>query len=87
MKRKLLVLLGAAVIAGSMLLGGCARQTDGTSPAEGTAEVSEQGTEAEMSGAEVTADADKKAVLVVSFGTSYNETREKTIGAVEKAIA
>lgn len=87
MKRKLLVLLGAAVIAGSMLLGGCDGQTDGTSSAEGTAEVSEQGTEAEMSGAEVTADADKKAVLVVSFGTSYNETREKTIGAVEKAIA
>lgn len=30
---------------------------------------------------------DKKAVLVVSFGTSYNESREKTIGAVEKKIA
>ena len=29
----------------------------------------------------------KKAVLVVSYGTSYIETREKTIGAVEKAIA
>lgn len=29
----------------------------------------------------------KKAVLVVSYGTSYIETREKTIGAVEKAVA
>ena len=29
----------------------------------------------------------KKAVLVVSYGTSYIETREKTIGAVEKAIS
>ena len=30
---------------------------------------------------------DKKAILVVSFGTSYNDTREKTIGAIEKRIA
>ncbi len=29
----------------------------------------------------------EKAILVVSFGTSYKETREKTIDAVEKAIA
>lgn len=28
----------------------------------------------------------KKAVLVVSFGTSYHDTREKTINAVEKKI-
>ena len=27
-----------------------------------------------------------KAVLVVSFGTSYKETRDKTIGACEKKI-
>lgn len=32
-------------------------------------------------------DPSKKAVLVVSFGTSYNESREKTIGSVEKKIA
>ena len=32
------------------------------------------------------ADAGKKAILVVSFGTSYNETRAATIGAVENAI-
>jgi sirohydrochlorin cobaltochelatase len=29
----------------------------------------------------------EKAILVVSFGTSYKETREKTIDAVEKAVA
>ncbi|WP_324825565.1 sirohydrochlorin cobaltochelatase [Sinanaerobacter sp. ZZT-01] len=29
----------------------------------------------------------KKAMLVVSFGTSYEETRNKTIGAIEKEIA
>ena len=28
----------------------------------------------------------KKAILVVSFGTSYKETREKTIGAIEERI-
>lgn len=30
---------------------------------------------------------DKKALLVVSFGTSHAETREKTIGTIEKNIA
>ena len=29
----------------------------------------------------------RKAVLVVSFGTSHLDTMEKTIGAVEKALA
>ena len=28
-----------------------------------------------------------KAILIVSFGTSYEETRKKTIGAIEKDIA
>lgn len=32
-------------------------------------------------------DASKQAILVVSFGTSYSETREATIGAVEKEIS
>ncbi|MFA9423784.1 MAG: sirohydrochlorin cobaltochelatase [Sedimentibacter sp.] len=31
-------------------------------------------------------DADKKAILVVSFGTSYNETRAKTIDAIEEKV-
>jgi sirohydrochlorin cobaltochelatase len=29
----------------------------------------------------------KQAILVVSFGTSHKETRDRTIGAIEKAIA
>jgi sirohydrochlorin cobaltochelatase len=33
-----------------------------------------------------TGDADKKAILVVSFGTSYNDTRAKTIDAIEEKI-
>lgn len=32
-------------------------------------------------------DPQKKVILVVSFGTSYNDSRDATIGAVEKAIA
>lgn len=31
-------------------------------------------------------DADKKAILVVSFGTSYNDTRAKTIDAIEEKV-
>ena len=29
----------------------------------------------------------KKAILVVSFGTSYNDSRRLTIGAIETALA
>lgn len=35
----------------------------------------------------VKGDLSKKAILVVSFGTSYNDNREKTIGAIEGAVA
>jgi sirohydrochlorin cobaltochelatase len=33
------------------------------------------------------ADSGKPVILVVSFGTSYNDSRKKTIGAIEEAIA
>lgn len=36
--------------------------------------------------ADDTATAEKQAILVVSFGTSYNDSRDITIGAVEGAI-
>lgn len=32
------------------------------------------------------ADSQKPVILAVSFGTSYNDSREVTIGAVEKAL-
>lgn len=35
----------------------------------------------------MSADIEKKAILVVSFGTSYNETREVTIGEIERSIS
>ena len=34
----------------------------------------------------VTPDPNKKALLVVSFGTSYNDNRRLTIGAIEEAM-
>lgn len=34
----------------------------------------------------ITGEQQKRAILVVSFGTSYHDTREKTIGAVEEAL-
>lgn len=43
-----------------------------------------------MAGAALTGcgkSAGKQAILVVSFGTSYNDSRDKTIGAIENAIA
>ncbi|MEF9895898.1 MAG: sirohydrochlorin cobaltochelatase, partial [Clostridia bacterium] len=33
------------------------------------------------------ADAVKPVILVVSFGTSYNDTRDITIGAIEEKVA
>lgn len=47
-------------------------------PAESEVDVPQRQTE--------TGDAAKKAILVVSFGTSYNETRAVTIEAIESAI-
>ncbi len=65
----------AAALAGVMLAGLCSCGA----PAEETSS-NEQGKGAAKG------DASKQAILVVSFGTSYNDTREATIGAVEKAI-
>lgn len=48
--------------------------------------VSETDVETPAKGASV-GDAAKQAILVVSFGTSYNETRAVTIEAIESAIA
>lgn len=70
-KRLFTLLLGAVVITGVFALAGCSSQQTTTDGASSQAAGS----------------ADKKAVLVVSFGTSYNDSREKTIGAVEKKIA
>lgn len=79
-KRLFTLLLGAVVFAGVFAFAGCSSQQ--TSTEGSSAETSADAEENTVSGS-----ADKKAVLVVSFGTSYNDSREKTIGAVEKKIA
>lgn len=78
------VVLIAAMTLVCGLLGACGndRQTvaDVTTAENGT-------TQAEETTAEEKVTADKPVILVVSFGTSYNENRDLTIGAIEKAIA
>ncbi len=73
----------ALSLAAMLLLGGCGQSAD---TAQNAAETTTQQAEETMNTVN-TGDENKKAVLVVSFGTSYNETREKTIGAVEDKIA
>ena len=41
---------------------------------------------ASPSGTNSTPDAPKKVLLVVSFGTSYNDNRDLSIGGIEKAL-
>ncbi len=69
------------------ILGACGndKETDaGVTTADVTAETTIQ---AEETTAAEKAAADKPVILVVSFGTSYNDSRDITIGAVEEAIA
>lgn len=90
MKKKLITAL--AVLAGVFCLAGCggvdteqAAATGETVQAESASEAeSETQTEAEETEAEEAQDA---AILVVSFGTSYNDSRDITIGAIEQAVA
>lgn len=60
-----------------------AEAAEETAPTESVEETEDvQGT----SGEDATVDGDQ-AILVVSFGTSYNDSRDLTIGAIENAIA
>ena len=92
MKKKLTVLM-AALMAGTCLLAGCgnnqAATENDTKQEVQTAESAEADTEErkETAATEEQTVAGNQAILVVSFGTSYNDSREVTIGAIEKAIA
>ena len=72
LRRTLIGLLILSIV----LLTGCGTTTDTTTTDE----------EASAT-AEAVESADKHVILAVSFGTSYNDSREKTIGGIEKAIA
>lgn len=84
MKRTMKIMLSMALVLtlAASLLAGCAPSEPTTTTAEPTTTAEEPTT------ADTTAPAasTEKVVLAVSFGTSYDETREKTIGAVEKAL-
>lgn len=87
MKKKLVVLLAAA-LAGVFCMTGCGNKSDepaAAQPAVSAGEEQEVSAEPEAE-PEVESAADQ-AILVVSFGTSYNDSRELTIGGIEKAIA
>ena len=64
-----------------------APETSAETTAETTAETEETTKEEETMADNAKGDVNKKAILVVSFGTSYNETRAKTIDAIEEKIA
>lgn len=88
MKKSILMLLASILVVGTFV--GCGKST---STSEENIE-KEKVNQAETDNSQSTAnpentkvgDPQKKAILVVSFGTSYNDTRAVTIDAIEKAI-
>ena len=100
--KKMLAILFAMILALSMLTacGGSTTTTTDTDEAEATTEAvaEEEAEEAEDEEEPYTGDASlddplnqddigENEILVVSFGTSFNDNRVATIGAIEKAIA
>lgn len=97
-KRKIMTLMSAATLA-AFLCAGCgkAEQTSGE-PVQETVEAADAASGQEDEENYETGDASlddprnaddigEKELLVVSFGTSYNDSRRLTIGAIEGAIA
>lgn len=93
MKKKMAAIMVAEVL-GAALFTGCGNADGPTAvlknPGTGTAAASAETAEETMPDEDESADnteEGKQAILVVSFGTSYNESRDLTIGAIENAIA
>ncbi len=85
MKKRFVTLL-MAVLMGTIGLAGCGNADKTTAPSTQTQQSEEvQATQAETAVTETATE--DTAILVVSFGTSYNDNRDLTIGAVEEAIA
>ncbi len=86
MKRKMSTLLAALMVL-ALCLSGCgskeAEPAVEPAPAEETEKPAETETPEDKEEPAASGDA---AILVVSFGTSYNDSRDITIGAVEQAI-
>ena len=92
MKRKMSTML-AALTAAAFIFTGCGKKEAAPAPEPGPAEQEteldetaepESAAQPEESTQEKIEDA---AILVVSFGTSYNDSRDITIGAVEEAVS
>ncbi len=84
MKKKLLALLLAACV-GTLMLTAC-----GSTGSSSSAESENSSSGSSENSAELNSNTEIKGdreILVVSFGTSYNDNRSLTIGAIEEAIA
>lgn len=82
MKRCVTLLLAAALI-GVLFLAGCGNKESEEAEDVKRDTVGEAQEEAAQPGDET----GNQVVMVVSFGTSYNDSREATIGAIEAAVA
>ncbi len=93
MKKRIVALLMTAVLGATMLTACGNNETANTSETAAQTNETQEETQteetpaAEESEATDEADSADTAILVVSFGTSYNESRELTIGGIENAIA
>ena len=85
MKRLLSLLLGTALLA--VLLAGCGGAPAGTedTPSEDAQTEPDTG-DASLDNPRNQDEIGEKELLVVSFGTSYNDNRRQTIGAIEAAM-
>ena len=84
MKKKLFTLLLTACVSVAMLTACGSTGTTSPEPESGSASVSSEQFDELNSTTKITGD---KEILVVSFGTSYNDSRAQTISGIEEAIA
>lgn len=92
MKKQRAMILSACMAAGVCLSACSGNKAETAAAPEPAAQTEATATETTASAVETKAEdtegkAEDAAILVVSFGTSYNDSRDITIGAVEDAIA
>lgn len=99
MKKTLKIFLASVLVLSIAMLAGCNKTSDTTSESTSQTTLTSSVSEDTATAAEPTVSTsekvgtadeptgDKPVILVVSFGTSYNDTRDKTIGAIENKIA
>ncbi len=93
MKNFFKVTIAAVLALSVMMLAGCDKSSDNKSAnasqknSSTDAVVETMTSPDEKTATSTEPSADKPVILVVSFGTSYNDTREKTIDAIENKIA